>query len=204
MQDSYLNSHSSGSGSSSSVDSATLSVATLDLNEARGVFAQSSLAELGEITRMCDQLNHLERCLAVEKAKEQELELEVGKIRQGRGQEEREGEEANTSLEEARVRSIATSLHNQNTLYNRFCNLFLLVRALVKNIRRELNGSKYRSCLAVVKREFGLKIACCGIKKFDLTEALVSRPAVFSLWEAKIILFYHTSQYRPECIYTRN
>ncbi|GFR84022.1 Ras and Rab interactor 2 [Elysia marginata] len=116
VQESYLNSHSSGS--SSSVDSACLSVATLDLNEARGVFSESSLAELGEITRMCDQLNHLERCLAVERAKGEELELEIGRIRQERGQDGKEGELNNAGVEEARVELLRAVTSHVTQEYN--------------------------------------------------------------------------------------
>ncbi|RUS75438.1 hypothetical protein EGW08_016788 [Elysia chlorotica] len=134
VQDSYLNSHSSGSGSSSSVDSASLSVATLDLNEASAVFPQSSLAELGEVTRMCDQLTHLELRLCVERAKEEELDQEVGRLRQELGPGEREGEADSPGLEEARVE---------------------LLRAVTSHVTQEYNermlDRRMESCLAEVQ-----------------------------------------------------
>ncbi|GFN86800.1 ras association domain-containing protein 10 [Plakobranchus ocellatus] len=118
VQESYLNSYSSGSGSSSSLDSACLSVATLDLNEARRVFPECSLAELGEITRMCDQLTHLERRLAAEKTKAAELEPEVCRLRRDIGQEGKEEELQNAGLEEARVQLLRAVTTHVSHEYN--------------------------------------------------------------------------------------
>ncbi|CAL1547860.1 unnamed protein product, partial [Lymnaea stagnalis] len=73
VQNSYLNSHSSES--SSSLDCSSFS--SLDLKDLSAVFRESTLQELEEISRLCDDLAHVERRLGEEQTKIKEMTPEI-------------------------------------------------------------------------------------------------------------------------------
>lgn len=101
VQNSYLNSHSSES--SSSLDC----FSSLDLRDISQIFPESSQHELEEISRLCDDLAHVERRLVEEMAKIQDIQPEVERLSGQLGLESAMEGETDAELEDTRVSFIA-------------------------------------------------------------------------------------------------
>ncbi|XP_059175576.1 uncharacterized protein LOC131955454 [Physella acuta] len=109
VQNSYLNSHSSES--SSSLDC----FSSLDLRDLSQIFPESSQHELEEISRLSDDLAHVERRLAEEMAKIQEIQPEVERLSGQLGLESAMEGETDAELEDTRTEMIrAVTLHVTN------------------------------------------------------------------------------------------
>ncbi|KAK6973506.1 ras association domain-containing protein 9 [Biomphalaria glabrata] len=143
VQDSYLNSRSSES--SSSLD--RLSFTSLDLKDIGEVFPESTYHELEEISRLCNDLTHVERRLEEERAKIEKLEPEVDELSQKMGlAAEKEGE-TNLELEDTRTEMIrAVTMHVTNEYNERELDrkLDVCLHQLAKKMElyRELNNDQ--------------------------------------------------------------